>query len=123
MEKVQPVLAVRKAGRRRVDDRKTVAGIVLSLRTGCPGANFRRSRQSQHADEPVQSLEKDGTIDRITAALGFTPPTDFERHQRQRYGTYQREKFKRDGFNPWLFDRDDDTALGKLAKQWESGKR
>ena len=34
-----------------------------------------------------------------------------------------RAKFKLDGFNPWLYDRDDDTDLGKLAKQWESGKR
>ena len=67
--------------------------------------------------------KQDGTIGRITAALGFTPPTDYERQQRQGYGTIQRAKFKRDGFNPWLYDRDDDTDLGKLAKQWESGKR
>ena len=123
-KKVQPVLAVRKAGRRRVDDRKTVAGIVLSLRTGCPwrelpaiygNPNTLMSRYNR--------WKQDGTIDRITAALGFTPPTDYERHQRQGYGTYQREKFKRDGFNPWLFDRDDDTDLGKLSKAWGPGKR
>ena len=31
--------------------------------------------------------KQDGTIDRITAALGFEPMTDYERHQRQGYGT------------------------------------
>ena len=122
-QKVQPLLAVRKAGRPRVDDRTTVEAIVLSLRTGCPwrelpaiygNANTLMSRYNR--------WKQDGTIDRITAALGFEPMTDYERHQRQGYGTIQRAKFKRDGFNPWLW-RDDDTDLGKLTKLWESGKR
>ena len=59
---------------------------------------------------------------KITAALKFTH-RPIRTAPRQGYGTNQRAKFKRDGFNPWLFDSDDDTALGKLAKQWESGKR
>jgi len=122
-KRVQPLLPVRKAGRRRVDDRTTVAGILLSLRTACPwrelpaiygNANTLMSRFNR--------WRKDGTLDLITAALGFTPMTDYQRHQRQGYGTIQREKFKRDGFNPFLYDRDDDTDLGKLAKHW-AGKR
>jgi len=122
--KIQPLLPVRKAGRRRVDDRTTVAGIVLSLRTGCPWRELPaiygrpNTLMSRYA-----RWKQDGTIARITAALGFEPMTDYERHQRQGYGTIQRAKFKLDGFNPWLYDRDDDTDLGKLAKQWESGKR
>ena len=122
--KIEPLLPTRKAGRRRMDDRTTVAAILLSLRTGCPwrelppscgNANSLMSRYAR--------WKNDGTPAKITAALKFTPPTDYERHRRQGYGTNQRAKFKRDGFNPWLFDSDDDTALGKLAKQWESGKR
>ncbi len=96
---------------------------MLSLRTGCPwrelpavygNANTLMSRYNR--------WKQDGTINRITAALGFEPMTDYERHQRQGYGTVQRAKFKRDGFNPWLW-RDYDTDLGKLTKLWESGKR
>ena len=87
--KVKPLLAVRKAGRRRVDDRTMVEAIVLSLRTGCPwrelpaiygNANTLMSRYNR--------WKQDGTINRITAALGFEPMTDYERHQRQGYGTF-----------------------------------
>jgi transposase len=67
--------------------------------------------------------KKDGTLDRITAALRFKPMTDDERHHRQGYGTIQRAQFRRDGFNPWLYDRDDDTDMGKLSKLWETGRR
>jgi transposase len=122
--KIQPLLPSRAAGRRRVDDRQTVAGIVLSLRTGCPWRELPPCFGNQNTlMSRYNRWKKDGTLARITAALGFTPPTDYERHLRQGYGTNQRAKFKRDGFNPWLYDRDDDTDLGKLAKQWESGKR
>ena len=102
-QKVQPLLPDRKAGRRRVDDRTTVAGIVLSLRTGCP---WRELPAIYGKPNTLMSRynrwKQDGTLDRITAALGFEPMTDYERHQRQGYGTNQRAKFKRDGFNPWL---------------------
>ena len=96
-------LAVRNAGRRRVDDRATVAGIVLSLRTGCPwrelpavygNPNTLMSRYSR--------WRKDGTIDRIAAALKFKPMPASERHHLQGYGTIQRQQFKRNGINPWL---------------------
>jgi transposase len=111
--KIQPLLAVRKAGRRRVDDRTTVAGIVLSLRTGCPwrelpaiygNPNTLMSRYNR--------WKKDGTIDRIAAVLRFKPMSDAERHHHQGYGTFQRQQFKRDGFNPWLHTRDE-AAIGQ----------
>jgi transposase len=122
--KVQAVLPVRKAGRRRVDDRTTVEAIVLSLRTGCPWRELPACYGNPNTlMSRYNRWKKDDTLARITAALGFQPMTDYERHRRQGYGTYQREKFKRDGFNPWLFDRDDDTDLGKLSKAWGSDKR
>ncbi len=43
-----------------------------------------------------------------------TADDNYERHQRQATGA----KFKQDGFNPWPYDRDDETVLGKLAKRW-----
>ena len=49
--------------------------------------------------------------------------TDDERHRRQGYGTKQREQFRQKGFNPWLYDRDDDTDMGKLTKLWETSRR
>jgi transposase len=122
--KIEPLLPVRKAGRRRCDDRTTVAGILLSLSTGCPwrelpaiygNPNTLMSRYNR--------WKQDGTLDRITAALRFKPMTDDERHHRQGYGTIQRAQFRRDGFNPWLYDRDDDTDMGKLSKLWETGRR
>ena len=80
--KIEPLLPARKAGRRRIDDRTTVEAILLSLRTGCPwrelppsygNANTLMSRYNR--------WKKDGTTGRITAALRFTPPTDYERHR------------------------------------------
>ena len=121
---IKPLLPTRAAGRQRANDRTTVAAIVLSLRTGCPWRELPpcfgnpNSLMSRYA-----RWKKDGTIGRITAVLKLTPMTDYEWHLRQGYGTIQRAKFKRDGFNPWLYDREDETDLGKLSKQWESGKR
>ena len=60
---------------------------MLSLRTGCPwrelpaiygNPNTLMSRYNR--------WKQDGTIDRITAALGFTPPTDYERHNARATG-------------------------------------
>ena len=119
-QKIQPLLPVSKAGRRRCDDRTTVAGILLSLRTGCPwrelpaiygNANTLMSRYSR--------WKNDGTIDKITAVLKFKPMPASERHHRQGYGTYQRAQFKRDGLNPWLGDSGDDSDLGRLSKMWK----
>ena len=39
--------------------------------------------------------KKDGTLDRILAALKFKPMPDSERHHRQGYGTIQRAQFSR----------------------------
>src|SRR4051812_7447456 len=120
-QKIQPLLPVRKAGRRRIDDRTTVAGILLSLSSGCPwrelpkvygNANTLMSRYNR--------WKADGTLDRILAALKFKPPTDYERHRRQGYGTIQRQHFKKTHFNPWLTLEDDRSDLGKLSKQWQS---
>ena len=96
---------------------------MLSLRTGCPwrelpaiygNANTLMSRYNR--------WKKDDTLDRITAALGFEPMTDYERHRRQGYGLHQRAQFRRDGLNPWLHNRDDDTDIGRLSKLWAAGK-
>ena len=97
---------------------------MLSLRTGCPwrelpaiygNPNTLMSRYNR--------WKNDGTIDKITAALRFKPMPASERRHRQGYGTYQRAQFRRAGFNPWLYDRDDDSDLGRLTKLWESGRR
>ena len=120
-QKIKPLLAVRKAGRRRVDDRMTVAGIVLSLRTGCPWRELPAAYGNPNTlMSRYNRWKQDGTIDRITAALGFTPMRDAERHHLQGYGTNQRAQFRQKGFNPWLYDRDDDTDMGKLTKLWET---
>ena len=123
--KVQPLLPVRKAGRRRVDDRMTVAGIVLSLRTGCPWRELPASYGNPNTlMSRYNRWKQDGTLDRITAALKFTPMTAYERHQRQGYGTTQRQQFKMNQFNPWLPSEDDGSdPLEKLSKYWgSSGK-
>ena len=117
--KIEKLLPVRKAGRRRCDDRTTVAAILLSLRTACPWRELPAAYGNPNTlMSRVNRWRKDGTLDKIMAALRFKPLSDTERHRRQGYGTIQRAGFKRDGFNPWLHSADD-CDLGKLMKRWE----
>ena len=98
------------------------AAILLSLRSGCPWRELPACYGNPNTlMSRYNRWKQDGTLDRITAALGFEPMTDYERHRRQGFGTIQRQQFKQKNFNPWLW-RDEDTDLGKLSKQWD-GKR
>jgi transposase len=112
--RVEPLLAVRKAGRPRCNDRLMVSGIVLAMRTGCP---WRELPAVYGIPNTLMSRynrwKKDGTIDKIAAALRFKPMPDSERHYLQGYGTIQRQGFKARGFNPWLRTEFTETAPGQ----------
>ena len=82
---------------------------------GCGNANRLMSRYDR--------WKKDGTIDedhggagvRTNDGLRTAPPAGLRDDPAR--------EVQADDFNPWLFDRDDDTDLGKLSKQWGAGKR
>ena len=103
-KKIAPLLPVFKGGKSRLDDRRIVSGILLALATSCPwrelppiygNANTLQSR--------YRRWRADGTLDAICKALNFEPPSAYDRHQHQGYGTIQRRAFQQRNFNPWLW--------------------
>jgi transposase len=116
-QKIKPLLPVFRGGKPRLNDRLIISGILLSLSTACPWRELPAIYGSPNTlMSRYNRWKKDGTLDRICRALKFEPMSDYRRHCRQGFGTYQRQGFKRDGFNPWLWRAEQRTDMGKLMK-------
>jgi hypothetical protein len=87
---IEAVLPRSRGGRPRINDRLIITGILHSLATGAPFAELEAYANPSTLETRFRRWDRDGTLQCICEAIGFTPLSPHERHLRHGMGQYQR---------------------------------
>ena len=96
---IEAVLPRSRGGRPRINDRLVITGILHSLATGAPFAELELYANPSTLEARFRRWDRDGTLQRICEAIGFTPLSPHERHLRHGMGTYQRQAMRAKGWS------------------------
>ena len=71
--RIEGVLPKSRGGRPRTNDRAVITGILDSLASGAPFAELERYADPSTLETRFRRWERDGTLERICAAIDFRP--------------------------------------------------
>ena len=96
---IESVLPRSKGGRPRIDDRAVITGLLHALGSGAPFSELERYANPSTLETRFRRWDRDGTLERICAAIGFKPLGAHDRRIRQGVGTYQRQHMRARGWS------------------------
>ena len=81
--KIESVLPKSRGGRPRTNDRAVITGILHALASGAPFSELERYGNPSTLETRFRRWDRDGTLERICAAIDFRPLGGHERRGRR----------------------------------------